>query len=160
MKIFKEIIIFLISVTIILAAVILYVRQQNFSQSHIDISEAQSMEKKEFNQNRTREIILTNTELPESENNQTVSYEDYNILTKKAPLKCQKGEKIWDILQKVGKEADVEFRYPSQSAFGEFDLTIDIEALSINDILEILLGDENYFWYNRENNIVVIMRKG
>jgi membrane-associated HD superfamily phosphohydrolase len=82
-----------------------------------------------------------------------------DLLSKNIELKCYKGQKIREILDEISKKYDIKFVYEKGAKLGTTDLGMDIENLSLNDALEILIADKGFIWYNKENESVRILRK-
>jgi|GEM_PF-7126100 len=73
-------------------------------------------------------------------------------------LKCRKNQKVSDILDEISERYSIEFKYNKDDMIEEIDITMDIKGISVGEALEILLGNNKYFWYDKSTEIV-IMRK-
>ncbi|MGM0607608.1 MAG: hypothetical protein ACQESP_04215 [Candidatus Muiribacteriota bacterium] len=162
MKFIKSLILYILVIGAIIYGINVYI---SYSAESLDSqSEILSLEE-EKNSNKeiqTEESVeLERVEHQKEEVNEKNSNINYNYLLKTVSLNCEKGEEIKKILERISEENDINFRFPkSNNELGKIDLTMNIESITVEEVLEILIGNENYFWYNREGNTIVVMRKG
>lgn len=150
MKIIKDIAFFLIISALIIIGVLFFLKKET------DIIRDEM--KQETSNIDTVEVYQTK----KIEKKGKIEIEDKNIVLNpldiKIDLKCSKGEKVIDILKRIEDSNEIVLNYNKSDMDFENDLGMHIYDISLKEVFEILLG-EDFFWYNKRDNIIYILRK-
>mgnify|MGYP001301562962 CR=1 FL=1 len=152
MKLAKEIAIFFIIIVLIITGAIFFMKK-NFSNGPKPIEIKEKQITKEAQKDKKEQEFLSK----KHDTMEGVIIETSNLDTV-IHLKCKKGQYIAEIIKDIGEKYSVKFKMNTDEIEEKIDISMDIKGVTIKEMLEILLGNQAYFWYDKGTEII-IMRK-